>query len=519
MAVIALGRPIKTNLDGAMAYIIDPAKTDGGRLVGSNYATTGTDWHRLAQPMIDDNLASPHGIREGSRLAYHIKMSFSPDDPVTPELAHRLGMEFARRITGGDYRFVVATHTDRHHLHNHIMVCAAAMDEPHLKAELPKDIIDQWREVSDEICRREGLSVIDRASAPLPERGPEQPPAADPAPPSAPDRAGARPAGTTATRDEPRGCSMAELYATLKGMGVKDRIRTCVDVFAAEAGSLDELADTLDLNGVRMTVRGSHVTYEYKPTGFKVRDSKLGPAYALEHVMARIGDSPVTPITFNRRLIARETERTVTVWLPGTGRRRRITLPRTCVVGSGSTCRAYLPANRVQPVTDRRGRYVEHVASEGLYRWFGRPRDHVAPLTREDRLPVEAGVSAAQRRYYAAQARQLDVLADRAEALNAAVRWSRNANGDAGRGMRLLRDRVAASHAELQAAVVALNDAIANGDTAGTVEARDEMEARERMAARYERELAAVERAVRSTRDDDADRDRTPHRRNPGPRL
>lgn len=475
MAVIALGKPIKSNLDGehgAMAYIINPAKTDDGRLVSSNYATTGTDWHRLAQPMIDDNLAAPKGIQDNSRLAYHVKMSFSPDDPVTPEQVHELGVEFARRITGGDYKFVVATHTDRHHLHNHIMICAAAQDAPHLKAELPKDIIDQWRETSDMICRREGLSVI------------------------------AQPV-KHAAEQERRGYSMAELYSTLKGLGVKDRIRTSVDVFASRAESFDELVDMLDINDIHVELRGSHLTYTYKPTGFKIRDSKLGPAYDLENVMARVGDSPVVPITFNRHLIAKQTRRTVTVWLPGTKRRKRITLPRSTVVTNGSTCRAFLPVDRRQPVTDRSGRFVEHVTSPGLYQWFGLPQTHVAPLTRMEHLPVEAGKSIGQRHYYAAQARQLDDLADRVNALNAAVRWRNAAGGDANEGLRLLHESVNEAHANLQTAVVALNDAIANGDTDAEVEARSEVEARELMAEHYDGELASIERALKQTRSDE----------------
>lgn len=71
-----------------MAYIIDPAKTDGGRLVSSNYERTGTDYDALADPMLEDNENSPKGIQKNSRLAYHIKLSFSPDDPVTPERVH-----------------------------------------------------------------------------------------------------------------------------------------------------------------------------------------------------------------------------------------------------------------------------------------------------------------------------------------------------------------------------------------------------------------------------------------------
>ncbi|MFR2313462.1 MAG: relaxase/mobilization nuclease domain-containing protein [Bifidobacterium sp.] len=156
MAVVKLGKPVKSNLggdNGAMAYIINPAKTDGGRLVSSNYERTRTDHDALAEGMLDDNRRSPKGIRKNSRLAYHIKLSFSPDDPVTPERVHELGVEFARRITGGEYKFVVATHTDRHHLHDHIMVCAASQYGKHLKAELPKDIIDSGKCQPDSSAR------------------------------------------------------------------------------------------------------------------------------------------------------------------------------------------------------------------------------------------------------------------------------------------------------------------------------------------------------------------------------
>ena len=95
MAVVKLGKPVKSNLggdNGAMACIINPAKTDNGRLVSSNYERTGTDWNALVEPMLRDNEDSPKGILKNSQLAYHIKLSFSPDDPVTPEKVHQLGM-------------------------------------------------------------------------------------------------------------------------------------------------------------------------------------------------------------------------------------------------------------------------------------------------------------------------------------------------------------------------------------------------------------------------------------------
>ncbi|KFI85390.1 relaxase/mobilization nuclease domain-containing protein [Bifidobacterium ruminantium] len=451
MAVVKLGRPVKSNLggpNGAMAYIIDPAKTDGGRLVGSNYERTRTDYDALAEGMLDDNRRSPKGIRKDSRLAYHIKLSFSPDDPVTPEKVHELGMEFARRITGGEYRFVVATHTDRHHLHDHIMVCAASRYGKHLKAELPKDIIDQWRAVSDEICRREGLRVVFN---PVVEeqarkmRGSET--TTDDAPTTRerdPERidetagpGAATPPRTTrrAEGEEPverrYGMSMEEIYASAKGMGVKDRIRMLIDLTSSAAENFEDWKDMLDIRGIGVEVRGQHFTYTLKDTGFKVRDTKLGQAYDMTNIMAGLAHTPVIPVTFNRRLVVNRTGKTVTVWLPGTHRRKKITFDaKRLVDDGGSTLRAFLPLHRDQIILDPSNRYAGQTPTTGLYQWFGEPTSRLEPQTAPERLPLRYGVSPAQQRYYQAQAHRLDRLAGEAKALNSAIQWTRLAGGD-----------------------------------------------------------------------------------------
>lgn len=522
MAVVKLGLPVKSNLDGpygAMAYIIKPAKTDGGRLVSSNYERTRTDYDALAEPMLEDNRRSPQGIRKDSRLAYHIKLSFSPDDPVTPERVHELGVEFARRITGGEYRFVVATHTDRHHLHDHIMVCAASRYGKHLKAKLPKDIIEQWRAVSDEICRREGLSVVFN---PVVEeqtrkmRGGETAagddgtsPARDP---KRGDEAAARNANepeTTARKAAGReplerryGMSMEEIYASAKGLGVKDRLRMLIDLTLAGAENFEDWRNMLDVQGVDVTVRGRHFTYTLKDTGFKVRDAKLGQAYDMTNIMAGMQSTPVIPVTFNRRLVAKRTGKTITVWLPGTHRKKKITFDaKRLVDDGGSTLRAFLPLHRDQIILDPSNRYAGKTTTHGLYQWFGEPASRLEPLTSPERLPLRYGVSPAQQRYYQAQARRLDRLAGEAQALNAAIRWTRLAGGDSAKGLKLLRGKVRESHDELQAAVIALHDAIQQGDPDLVAETRGEMERREALCDRYEGELSAIEREIHTTRD------------------
>lgn len=522
MAVVKLGLPVKSNLNGpygAMAYIIKPAKTDGGRLVSSNYERTRTDYDALAEPMLEDNRRSPQGIRKDSRLAYHIKLSFSPDDPVTPERVHELGVEFARRITGGEYRFVVATHTDRHHLHDHIMVCAASRYGKHLKAELPKDIIEQWRAVSDEICRREGLSVIFN---PVVEeqtrkmRGGETTMDRDPTTrerdPERGDEAPARNANepeTTARKAAGRepaerryGMSMEEIYASAKGLGVKDRLRMLIDLTLAGAENFEDWKDMLDIRGVDVTVRGQHFTFTMKDTGFKVRDAKLGQAYDMTNIMAGLAHTPVIPVTFNRRLVAKQTRKTITVWLPGTHRKKKITFDaKRLVDDGGSTLRAFLPLHRDQIILDPSNRYAGKTTTHGLYQWFGEPASRLEPLATPERLPLRYGVSPAQQRYYQAQARRLDRLAGEAKALNAAIRWTRLAGGDAAKGLKLLRAKVRESHDGLQAAVIALHDAIQQGDPDLVAETRGEMERREALCDRYEGELSAIEREIHTTRD------------------
>ena len=410
MAVVKLGRPVKSNLggdNGAMAYIIKPAKTDGGRLVSSNYERTRTDHDALAEGMLDDNRRSPQGIRKNSRLAYHIKLSFSPKDPVTPEQVHELGVEFARRITGGEYKFVVATHTDRHHLHDHIMVCAASRYGQHLKAELPKDIIDQWRAVSDEICRREGLSVVfnpvveeqtrkmrDGTTA---EGDDGTSPARDPKyVDEASVRSANEPESTArkASGGEPLerryGMSMEEIYAAAKGMGTKDRIRMLIDLTSSTAENFEDWRDMLDIRGVGVEVRGRHLTYTLKDTGFKVRDEKLGQAYDMTNIMAGLQSTPVIPITFNRRLVAKQTRKTVTVWLPGTHRRKKITFDaKRLVDDGGSTLRAFLPRDRDQIILDPSNRYAGKTPTTGLYQWFGEPTSRLEPQTTPERLPPQ----------------------------------------------------------------------------------------------------------------------------------
>ena len=117
-----------------------------------------------------------------------------------------------------------------------------------------------------------------------------------------------------------------------------------IDLTSSAAENFEDWKDMLDIRGIGVEVRGQHFTYTLKDTGFKVRDTKLGQAYDMTNIMAGLAHTPVIPVTFNRRLVVNRTGKTVTVWLPGTHRRKKITFDaKRLVDDGGSTLRAFLP--------------------------------------------------------------------------------------------------------------------------------------------------------------------------------
>ena len=153
-----------------------------------------------------------------------------------------------------------------------------------------------------------------------------------------------------------------------------------IDLTSSAAENFEDWKDMLDIRGIGVEVRGQHFTYTLKDTGFKVRDTKLGQAYDMTNIMAGLAHTPVIPVTFNRRLVVNRTGKTVTVWLPGTHRRKKITFDaKRLVDDGGSTLRAFLPLHRDQIILDPFNRYAGQTPTTGLYQWFGEPTSRLEP--------------------------------------------------------------------------------------------------------------------------------------------
>ena len=108
--------PIKVTDKKALDYITNPDKTDEKLLVSSFGCSPETADLEFSMTR---EMAKKNGMDKGDNLAFHLIQSFKPGE-VDAETAHRLGQQFADEVLKGKYEYVISTHVDKNHIHNHI---------------------------------------------------------------------------------------------------------------------------------------------------------------------------------------------------------------------------------------------------------------------------------------------------------------------------------------------------------------------------------------------------------------
>lgn len=153
------GRTVGTAIEAIIGYVENPEKTDNGRLI--------TSWQCDSRVADREFLLSKQQyLRNTGRvrgaddvIAYHLRQSFRPGE-ITPEEANRLGCELARRFTKCNHAYIVCTHIDKAHIHNHIIWNSTALDEQ-------RKFRNFWgstkaiRRLSDTICIENGYSIVE----------------------------------------------------------------------------------------------------------------------------------------------------------------------------------------------------------------------------------------------------------------------------------------------------------------------------------------------------------------------
>ena len=152
------GKSVAACLKSRTDYAQNPDKTNKGELV-SSYACsplTVDEEFMLTKRLYE---RSTGRIQKSDVIAYQVRQSFKPGE-ITPEEANRIGYEFAERFLKGKYAFIVATHTDQAHIHNHILYNSTALDGTRKFKNFWLSSFAVQR-LSDRICLEHQLSVIE----------------------------------------------------------------------------------------------------------------------------------------------------------------------------------------------------------------------------------------------------------------------------------------------------------------------------------------------------------------------
>lgn len=246
---------IKSTLGKALAYIENPDKT-AGQLLVSGYncepQTASVDFEMTA--------VLAHKVRNLKRkrsanLAYHLIQSFSPEDAVTPEQAHELGNKLAFEYSGGKYEYVVATHIDKGHIHNHIMLNAVSFYDYKKLRTVPYRTARQIRDISDRLCMEEHLSVIED-----------------------PQKIGLL-----------YPINAEKKKAVSNRTEIRKRLNFCLER-ATDYSQFLSMAKELEITP---TLRGKHMSYRMENTGRAVRDSSLSDtdAFTYAGIITRLSDN------------------------------------------------------------------------------------------------------------------------------------------------------------------------------------------------------------------------------------
>ena len=240
MAVTKI-KPIKSTLSKALDYIQNPDKTDGKTLVssfGCSYETADIEFgFTLAQ-----------AIEKGNNLAHHLIQSFEPGE-VDYEKAHEIGKQLADAVTKGQHEYVLTTHIDKGHVHNHIIFCAVNFVD-HRKYNSNKRSYYGIRNMSDKLCRENGLSVV------VPGKG-------------------------------SKGKSYAEYQAEKTGTSWKGKLKIAVDALIPQVSSFEELLQRLQAAGYEIKP-GKYVSCRAPGQERFTRLKTLGADYTEEAIRERI---------------------------------------------------------------------------------------------------------------------------------------------------------------------------------------------------------------------------------------
>ena len=244
------GRSIAAVLKDRLDYDKNPEKTDGGLLVTGYQCSPDTAWQEFT--VSKQIYAATTGRKRAPNqdvISYLIIQSFEPGT-ITPEDANKLGYKLAMDFTGGEHQFIVATHVDKKHIHNHIEFNSTALDCSH-KFNNVKNSFLPLRKANDRICREFGLNII------------EEP--------------------------QEKGKHYAEWAAEKAGKSWKNLLRKNIDRILPTVKTFDEFLEAMRQEGYEVVQSTKILKFRAQGQERFTRSRTLGVDYTLEALQERIG--------------------------------------------------------------------------------------------------------------------------------------------------------------------------------------------------------------------------------------
>lgn len=246
---------LHTTVNKSLAYILNPDKTENLLYTTSlNCLTNAKDAYLSMKTVFEhfsgEKFNAPLPVEgKGSVKAIHYIQSFDPQDNVSPELAHRIAKAFVRKTFGDDCQVVIATHTDRQHVHNHLIINTYSLTGEKFN--------DNWntrkkiREYSDRVCLAFGIQPI------------------------------------VTKKGQGRNLAYNEWENKKRGTSWKGKIRLEIDRLIGTVKNLDELLSELEALGYTIK-KSKYISIKAPEQERFVRTKTLGEDYTEESLISRI---------------------------------------------------------------------------------------------------------------------------------------------------------------------------------------------------------------------------------------
>lgn len=234
---------IETTLNKAMDYISDEIKTDEGTLITTFNCGYKTAYIEFANTKKLMNSRSKY-------LGLHLRQSFNPEDDLTPEQAHEIGLQLIEKHLKGKYEYVLTTHTDKPHLHNHVIFNKVSFVDG--KAyDCNKKSYHEIRTISDNLCKEYGLDYIEN-----PYKGKSK--------------------------------KIGEVYARKNGRSYKAKLQFAIDTSIKKSKTWEQFLDMMHNYFGYEIKNGKHIAFRATDQERFTRAKTLGENYTEDNIKSRI---------------------------------------------------------------------------------------------------------------------------------------------------------------------------------------------------------------------------------------